>query len=266
MEPFDPRLLPFVTRDMLAFSGQAQFNLNLNIVAVASGDLQVRGATRDGIFVFNVSVAQTTSQQDFSFPVADVPLWVSVTDANNNYARGECFASLGLTINGDLMHQLARGDVYRLHGLSFPSSNLKNSAGEQGNLKIVSFPTTAAGSDLDEETPTNEVWRILAITLELTTSATVANRQLVFDVRPGGSAMYRFISNTVQTAGTTRTYRLMPVGDGATYSLGEDIIVPIPNYIVVPEASSVRTAIVNLQAGDDIGEVNVYREQWIGTE
>ena len=121
MEPFSS--LPFLVRKMLTFEHNAVFSLRIVSQGNAARRIHIRGITKEGPFVF----AHTTDAGGFfateDFRIPDVPIMVSVVDQSTAFKQGECYVTLSLMVNGNVLYDLCSGLVYNNKGVSYPASN-----------------------------------------------------------------------------------------------------------------------------------------------
>lgn len=81
----------------------------------------------------------------------------------------------------------------------------------QATLLEVQEDTTADDSDKTFTVPTEERWHVFAIYVELTTTATVGNRQLLVDFRDdSNNVLARVVPGITQAASLTYNYSIAP--------------------------------------------------------
>jgi len=183
MEHPDPNSFPFITREMLKFGQKAPIGLRLTTQASSAAILTVKGMTREGPFTLAHQTVATGDRTTENFQLPDIPIFVSVFDLSAFFVQGACYASLGLTLNDDIIHPLGSGLVYIQHPLTWPPTLSQDWRPKGGELRSVSSANPAAGAELSLGVTTNFTWRILAVSFTLVTDATVTNRlpHLVFE-------------------------------------------------------------------------------------
>jgi hypothetical protein len=87
---------------------------------------------------------------------------------------------------------------------------LVNAAGELKVAKAGAYElqsdVTANDSDKTFTVPTGYMWQIISIRVELVTTATVGNRQIVIELTDGTNVILRALAGIVQAASLTRYY------------------------------------------------------------
>jgi hypothetical protein len=118
--------------------------------------------------------------------------------------------------------------------------------------RVVPIPSPAAGAQLDVPTPAEVFWLIRHLTFQLATSAVVANRQVVLTADDGVASFWFSPVNNTQAASLTVRYVFYPGSQKGSLQANIDAgFWPIDGLIMAP-ASHLRTAIVALDAGDQI--------------
>lgn len=260
MPDFDIRNLPFLTRKMLSFESAASFSLRVTVQSTDTIPIAVTGATKDGSFTFSIIPTNDRAPQDFDLGISDLPLWVSVLDTETEYERGQLYVIVSLLVNGNPVHQLTAGYVYRQNGITYPATSNVEPSSSFGALVMSSSADPAAGAEISYTSPDFTFQKIRGARFTLVTSATVANRRVHVVVTPIGGPALNFISSVDQPASTTRHYTLAPISGLGTYSDDNDIIIPISPDLVIPGVSTVTTETTNIQVGDNFSVMSLYCE------
>lgn len=262
MENIQLPQLPFVTREMLEYGNISQFDLHIAISADASNEIHVIGATRDGVFTWKITPVGDMSKEEFTFPLSNVPLWVSVIDAGNNFVRGEVYARLSLRINGDIVRILTAGYVDKSKGLTFPGGVIESALSGRGQIEAIQTADPAAGSDITHTFASTKYTKIRSLWFILATDATVTNRTvtIAFEALAGFPGMFA-ISEEIQTASQSIQYYASPIAKGAT-SLTLSKTIAIPPDIVLGPGGKITVSAQNLQAGDNFGIAIINTETW----
>lgn len=263
MTDFDIRNLPFLTRKMLSFEGSSQFLLRLTVQSTAESNVVVRGATKDGTFSFLVTPVSDKAPQNFDLGISDVPIWVSVLDAENGYLRGMLYVTLKLVVNGDELHQLASGYVYGQSGVTFPVTGNVESTPQFGFFDTITTNNPNAGSNINYTVPAYTYMRLRGASFSMTTSSTVANRRVQVAVSQAGGAKQYFLSAYDHAASDTVLYSLVPTGATATTTGDGLVVLPIPQELILPPGTLIETEVELLQSGDNLTAMSLFVEQWL---
>jgi|SRR5581483_839479 len=262
----DPFSLPFLNRDMLRFGQQAKFQIRVDMQADTAASLAIRGFTREGQFTFKATTPATAASIGQStFGVPDIPIFITVEDSARVLQQGQCFVTISLLINGEVVQQLISGYVYGQKAISWPYGQNNDLRPNGGRRYSYTGTNQAAGVELSETVPAGEVWSIIAIDAVLSTSATVANRRVhleFFD--PNGGTIHVF-PLTDQTAGQTLQYFWHKVGYFADELDNSEIIVPIPTEIIIGPGGVISSQTLNFQAGDNWFAPHLTIEKWFTT-
>lgn len=101
---------------------------------------------------------------------------------------------------------------------------------------IVTSDTNLNDSNKTFTVPNNYVYEVLYCGVELTTSATVGNRQMVILITDDqDNQIIEFPAGAVQAASTTRYYNFCQGGSRETSFTNSTLNVPICDELVVPE-------------------------------
>jgi hypothetical protein len=119
-------------------------------------------------------------------------------------------------------------------------------------------PAVNAGLDWSTTVPVGAQWRVTAAHAILTTSAAVANRQLLFYYTNfAGLAKFRATYGPAQTASLARTYAYgisTPHASGFSF---DGFVDGIPGDLILIGGDLVRTFVLNIDAGDSWTQVSV---------
>lgn len=263
----DPALnqFPFITRDMLRFGQTAKVELRVDVQADAADTLAISGITREGSFTYKMVTAATSLPTSQTFGLSDIPIMVSVRDSVNSLEQGQCFVTLSLLINGDVVQQLTSGLVYAQKSLSWPQTQQVDLRPGGGRIQRIIPAHPAANVDIQATVPAGEIWKIRDITFLLTTGAAVANRRCSIYVSTPHDATLNMWADTDQTASLTRIYHGGNVGAGNAGANGLDIFIPIPNDFLLFAGDTIGMTCTNRQAADQMTEDEITIEKWFRT-
>jgi hypothetical protein len=136
-------------------------------------------------------------------------------------------------------------------------------SGLPGALRLVPAPAVGAGTNATLTVPASVRWRLLGVSLYLSTSATVANRipAVIADAQGMLSSGTR-VAPVTASATADPTF-FTPGQSIAEFSTAAGYFDPMPPPILLRAADIVYSDITNLQAGDQINGLAVYVEEWI---
>lgn len=125
-------------------------------------------------------------------------------------------------------------------------------------LKIVPFPTPAAGSEFSFQTPAGVTWIPLSILATFSASAVVANRTVQIQYRLGNVIYYRSTPVLIQAASNVFQYTwsrgwASAVVAGGTRGVGE----ALPSIPIVG-GSTIQSSTVSLDVGDAYSGLSAY--------
>lgn len=139
----------------------------------------------------------------------------------------------------------------------------------RGQVMVQAVADPAAGVAALIDIPAGELWEILAVFAELTTDATVANREMEIQAQvepvPGVGlvTIYQARANFTQTASLNRPYSFAPVGIvGDVATISDVLLVPTPVGLKLPPLSRIRIQAAGIQAGDTIINVKALYSRW----
>lgn len=147
---------------------------------------------------------------------------------------------------------LAQGIVTSAQRLAWPGSPLAATHERDGALRAVTGTDPAAGAEISEAVPTGARWDLLAISFQLVTDATVANRETALTFDDGATIYFTSPSGFAQTASLTRRYSAAAIGAQTAPAAGTDRQILIPLITLLP-GHRIRTATTGIVAGDNYG-------------
>jgi hypothetical protein len=257
--------LPFLTRDMLAFEMGVALSLRIDMQSDTAIPLVLRGMTREGIFKFAATTAATSLITQSTFRIPDIPIYITVEDVNRTAVQGGTFITVSLLADGEVIQQLTSGYIYAQKALSWPNTSQVDLREGGGKFMTKVGTDPAAGVAADIEVPQGEVWKIQEVEVLLTTSATVATRQVSCVIsQPDGSDI-SFWGTTTQTASLTKAYTIAPKGTMVSETLGNTIFIDMCKDLIVQPLGIITVDCTNRQAGDNFGALNVIIEKFFTT-
>ena len=125
--------------------------------------------------------------------------------------------------------------------------------GKTGVISVFQGTNPAAGSEIVQVVPPNEIWELLAIRAQLATSAVVANRRVVLSFDDdSGTAFARCVGPADQVASTTIDYNMIAGAPNNIAPVGLDSTIAIPK-IILPPGFRFRTVTGLFDVGDNWG-------------
>ena len=259
---YEPKSPQFLTKDQLAFQEGARIRLRLTTQSLAANDVLVVGATREGKFSFRATLNSTGAEQNNTFSLPDIPIWVSVKDRTAAYTVGQCYVNLSLEMDNDPMWFLCAGYIYSNHSISWPTALYEHSVTHKGELKVVTGSNPAANAEISQTIPSSFVWRPKAIQFQLVTDANVATRQVHIEIQDNEtSKLIDIPASGTQAAGLTRNYTFAQFPGTTPPNADNEIITALPQDLVLPTDWIIKTTTTNKQVGDNYGAPLFYVER-----
>lgn len=248
---------------MLAFEHGIKIELGVIFQASVASELIIRGLTREGPFTFKTTTTSsgTTSGPDFALP--DFPIMVEVSDNNGAFRPGECYVKLFLRINGDTVMDLGGGYIYNQRSISYPRVQNDELRPGGGAIKIITGSNPAAGSEISVTVPNGRLWKILSLRAQLVAAAVAVSRRPHLVINDGTNDIVDAFGTIDQTTGQTRNYTFAEFGALPDETDDNDILVPIPSSILLPESFVIKTQTTNLDAGDNWGAPILLVEEYL---
>lgn len=160
------------------------------------------------------------------------------------------------------LQSLLAGYVSPRESLTYPPVFFEPQFSGRGNIRSITGTDPAAGVEISETVPTNTMWRVIAITFDLVTDATVANRIVRVEMDDGTNVHVIAAAPNTQAASLTLRYTAADGGQSLTTS-GNRVGITLPGGVFLRESSRIRTNTGNLQAGDNFTAPQLLVEEWI---
>ncbi len=180
--------------------------------------------------------------------------------------RGQAFVAVLLVRGGALASEPVQTLVadYLSEGqlVGWPGGEIRSSVEGPGVMRSIAGTNPAAGAEASEAVPTDARWRLSTLRVQLVTSAAVAARRVHLLVDDGATVLLDLAAADTQAASLTRNYNVAADGFARAAQTNE-IYLPIPPGLVLPQAYRIRTSTENLQAGDDFGAPQLAVEEWL---
>jgi hypothetical protein len=198
---------------------------------------------------------------------AGFPLNVMVFASSGAPLNGQCFVQV-LIVRGrgaaaTPIAVVLQGYVTATKMLGWPGSPIVDSTAGQGFLRSVAGTTPGAGVDITETVPSGARWGPISFQALLVTSVTVASRTPILRVDDGVNIFGNVPVGVLIAASTTINNSWAQGVNRFTEIQANTEAAPMPTNIILLAASRIRTATVNLQAGDQWSQVQYLVQEWL---
>ena len=250
----EPAAALYVTRD------DRLYLRSRNSVAGLSLSLRARFQDPDGQVLpqsFDRVPASDRSADFITFDMGEgYLLGLAVTAGAAVVRRGQCYVEVGIirggTTGGTIVQRLLSGYVTTSSEVAWPAVDPPGHLDGAGALRSVLGTDPGAGVEVSEAVPTDSRWRVRSFRVQLVTSATVANRRVHLIIDDGANILLDLAAGDTQAASLTRNYNFAPDGF-ARVAQDNEIYVPIPPDLWLPQAARLRTSTTAIDAGDNFG-------------
>jgi len=121
----------------------------------------------------------------------------------------------------------------------------------------------AAGADTTHLGPATVRWRIRNVSFTFTTDATVGNRRVILFLSTSTGSQIMCPSSILQTASQTIVYRFVAGMSVPAIQTLVYIVLPMPDNVILDGQATINTVNEGMVAGDQIGIMNIFTEEWI---
>ena len=262
----DPLSLPFITRKMLAFEEGVVFQLEIIGRSSDGDDIDIIGITKEGTFKFTFTPTSNGLKTTKTIGLTDIPIFVSAHTQGVEVLHGETYITMYLLANGERIMRLCSGYVDSGAGIGWPATQAEPSIPNRGHFVSKTGADQAAGEEILQTIPANEIWFMKGLFVTLVTSSTAANRRVHFKFQLHGNAKkLEVISPELQTASLTRNYHLLPYGAAQPTGTDNDICINLPPELILRDGSLIETETENFQVGDNFGTPGYIYEKFIAS-
>lgn len=127
-------------------------------------------------------------------------------------------------------------------------------------LKSVQQANPAAGADFSIAVPAGKAWRIKLLHAQLNTSATVATRTVLVQIKdPGGNVVLLLAAPGGQAASLTGHYNI--VAGGQQGQVGQVQAITMPSNLRLGPGWTISTSTSSIQAADQWSAINMAVEE-----
>jgi len=183
-------------------------------------------------------------------------LGAAVGPGGLNVHRGQCWMRLAILRGGAAgpgAAQILIQDYVETHyAATWPFGTIRSELEGRGNLRSIVGTDPAAGVEISETVPTGRRWRVQSVNFGLTTSAVVANRQVLFIIDDGVNSGFLVPAVSVQAASLLVGYCWTP-GAASISTTGGRSIGPLPSPCIMTAGMRFRTVTTNLDPGANYG-------------
>ena len=250
--------LPFPTRDMLAFGKEDSLDIEILVVTDNTSDIFISGITKNAPFRYKIRTAGSLTLESFIQAMDDIPIFLTTEVTGASWTATNLWAEIYLRVNQNRVLKLCSGYVSRARGLSWPGPSGNTPWQEQGLPVNWGFNNPAAGANFTNTFQERQALRLHNLGFRLVTSAAVADRTVRLQMADGGGALlFDVTSNTNQAASLTYDYVFSAIPQVNTESSNNIVHLQIPPNIWVAGLETIKTAIVNIQAADQISNITL---------
>jgi hypothetical protein len=256
-------IFPFLHRSLLRYGNRSQLQIQIKSQANAAQELKVRSLNRDNISEFSHTTNSDGTIATDTFGISDIPVLLTVKDDGGNFTQGDCYVTVSLLVNGEIVYELCSGVVYTQKGLSYPANNSENAIPGRGRFRWVSVSNPSAGQAAFITVPTGRVWKIITVACELQTDSTVATRTPSLAFRDSNDNNIAFAGPaTTITADKDYFYFYANYGYDPTDIASDTQLASLPQNIYLPEAYYILLDHVLRKSGDQYANVGALVEEF----
>jgi len=219
--------------------------------------LIIRGYTENAIINAIHTTNSDRSAATSTISIDSLPIELFVGISSGTPLRGQCWVVVNLLMGGVDVATLIQGYIAPFRNLTFPRGNIEDMHVGPGHFHFVLGTDPAANAEILETVPTNAVWRLHAMWLQLVTDATAANRYVTIFLDDGTYPFYQ-VTGPVHTASLTQS---LVLSSGFAFPDVTGIVqvfnaigiahLPLPVGMLLSETYRIRTVTTNIQATDN---------------
>jgi hypothetical protein len=199
-------------------------------------------------------------------PLAEGFLLSATCSAAVATARGQTFARLFLNrgaINSGLVGRTLMADyVTTRQSPGYPEGRIVAPSEGPGHLSETTFAAPSPGIELGFDVPTNALWRVHSIAINLATSGAAGTRVPTMILIVGGQTVMQFPSAGGIAPSSAVNVTFAPVSAYVAAG-GVALVVPMPPNMVWSQSTHFATATFGLDVGDQWGIAKLAFEEWI---
>jgi len=248
------------------------FALTINyptLVGSYSFNLMIRWLRPDGeITPVRKQFTSSSLTTTFNFTLGEGFLLSATLQPVSNFGSGPGIVFCALNIIRDqpetfiTMWQLFSDYPSATHLPSWPYGRTVVAQEGPGRIRSITGTTQAAGVDIIETVPAGVRWRLFALRASLTTSVTVASRQVEFTLDDGVNIFFTADQPTGEVASNTYAYVMANYGYAPAPGTFR-IYTHIPDTFILLAGYRIRTSTGSLQAGDQWTAPQYLVQEWV---
>lgn len=189
-----------------------------------------------------------------------------ITPSTQSFQRGIYFVTAqiirGTPPNQFITQTLFADYVVGGYTLGFPGGRLAQSVDGFGSTNSLTIAAPAAGVELSFSVGSGQRLRPRSIRFSLTTSATVANREVTLVIDDGAAIFAQIPSNFTQAASLSETYCFALGTQSVKGSVTTLALSPLPDCLL-SGGYRIRTLTTAIQATDQYSAAQLYHENWV---
>src|SRR3990167_733502 len=233
MENNERNDFPFLTRDMLAFGEQTAFALRVGVNCRTNEVVLVHGFTKEGPFTFRIEHTGDESTANFTLAIPDLTIVVSATVEDVTANAGPCFVIVSLLIDSNRSSVLAQGLITFNSSIAWPNSPNASKPQLTGKVEDVLGLNPAAGDEVADSVPSNEIWELLGISLFVVNSSTAADRTTQLIIKSPDRVLFERSDGTTRQASETHEITFIPGGTTGVITANELHEVALPQTRII---------------------------------
>jgi hypothetical protein len=236
---------------------------------VSAGTVVTTGVIQPMTQVINITAAQKNTLQSVQLVLSEGYLLAIGAIASVTNARGVTFARAVLIrgsasfVGGNTFQSLFADYTTVTAPIGWPAGRFLHPTEGTGFMHRINQANPGAGTDFIFQATSAQRWRVQSLVATLTTSVTVANRQVHALVQDsGGTTYWNSAAVAVQAASTTVVYTFGPGLTPQTTTDGVQVVT-LPANLILAQTDQIKSATTNIQAGDQWSLINMSVEQWL---
>lgn len=191
---------------------------------------------------------------------------VTVHTTNQTLEQGSvyiyCYLYSGSVYNDKMEYLLFKGYIFSNSPLVWPFGLSVNIGEEHGSSFPEAVSNPAPGGYFNYSMTSSVITEVVSLQFRLVTDANAANRQVSILLTQAAITFLVLTANVVQVASTTRDYYF--AGGVFEGERDDKIFVPSPFPMRFAQSSNILSSVSNIQAGDQISNIRVFRRRWYG--
>jgi len=256
-------VLEILTPEELRFLEAKEPRIQIESWSNAARTVHIRGFTRHGTFSFDHVTNADRSRKAEDWRIPEFPISLQASPKDVPVRRGELYVRLTLLLMGFPVGRLSTGYLTDSKTITWPPGVFEGFTEGPGLMRSLRGTDPAAGTEISETVPTNAGWRLRGLNAELVTDTTVIDREVILVINDGSKDVVGWDSGQAQAANESRYYKYAPTGDRWVGAVTGNVIVPIPDDLILFQGWVIKTVTKNLQSGDNWGAPDIWVEEWI---